>query len=255
MTHLIHRIAKIRQNMQKNRTLFWNYFDILRKVQYSYNRGGNMTSYRRNPNDFGHHYEFDADEERARRNYERARKKSTSGKPYRRKRNQIRMSKKDFLLRLKAIAGVTAVSTALLIGGGNIVISHIKDIIVRDEAKIEFYNDVIGPEKHRTDNGKYFFYDYQDIAEKLESAEDFDEAVYLLYSNIGEYQSSLVLEHTDFGSFQAYLESRGYENTDDFTKDMEQRLLINHEIDQKEEELRRMSEEHPETEIVGGKTL
>ncbi len=214
-----------------------------------------MTNYRRNSNDFGHHYEFEVDEERARRNYERMKKRSTSGKTLRRKRDYIRMSKKDFLLRLKAIAGITAVSTALLLGASNIAISQIRDIIVRDEAKLEFFEEVIVPEKHRTDNGKYFFYDYEDLAEKLENSEDFDEAVYLLFVNIGEYQTGLVLEHTEFGSFHAYLEKRGYETAEDFRKDMDQRILINLEINQKEEELKRMSEEHPETEIVGGKAL
>ena len=214
-----------------------------------------MTSYRRQARDFGHHYEIEIDEEKARRNYERARKKSTSGKPSMRRREQIRMSKKDFLQRLKAVAGVAAVSTVLLIGVGNLTFNQIRDIIVRDEAILEFKADYISPETHRTDDGKYYFYDYEDIADKMKESEDFDESVYLLYSNVGENQTSLVLEHTDYGSFQSYLEQRNYENAEDFKKDMEKRIIINLEMDEKEEELRRMAEEHPNTEIMGGKSL
>lgn len=177
--------------------------------------------------------------------YERMKKKSTSGRASSKKnRRKISMKYSDYIKSLKIVAGAAAVATGIAISSIGAAYSNIADQLTIMELSGEFYGDVISPETHRTADRENYFYDYGDIAKKIEEYEDFDEAVYLLYANIDEYQTGLVLQHTDYGSFTHYKEVKGYKDTKDFSKDMRHRVLLSEEIKEKEAELRLMQEEH-----------
>ena len=86
-----------------------------------------------------------------------------------------------------------------------------------------------------------------DIAKKVEQSDNVDQSIYFVERNIGEYQTNLVLEHTGFKSLDNYLRMRGYDSIDEFEKDMSKRLVLEGKQSENENELKRMSEQHPET--------
>ena len=195
---------------------------------------------------------------RNRENYERMRENSLSERSAERIRERReKISREEQKSRMRILAGAVAVCVALAIGAGSMAVRGIQDRMTIDELSHDFQAEVIGPETHRTNDNTGYFYDYNDIANKIEDSDNIDEAIYLLDLNIGDYQTGLVLEHTDFKSFTHYKEVRGYESTEDFQKDMYKRVLLSCEIDEKQAELQRMNEEHPQTVTIsydkGGK--
>jgi hypothetical protein len=181
--------------------------------------------------------------------YENMKKKSVTGQSTRRTRKKtITIEYDKFVKKMKVMIGTTAVVVAILAGTGPIVVSNaynkIVDNIQINELVQDFESNVIVNETHRTDDNEHFYYDYSDIAKKIENMEDFDKAVYLLDQSIGYYQTGKTLAHTDYGSFTNYLEEKGYADEDEFKKDMRQRILLENEIDKKQQELNRMQEEH-----------
>lgn len=177
--------------------------------------------------------------------YERMKKKSTSGRTSsNRKGKKVSMRYSDYIKSLKMIAGAAAIATGLAITAGGATVDYVSDQLTIRHLENDFNMEVVFPETHRTADRENYFYDYDDIARKLEEYGDFDEAVYLLNGAIGDYQTGLVLEHTDYESFTNYKEVKGYSDTDDFRKDMRRRVLLSEDIKEKEQELKMMQEEH-----------
>ena len=190
--------------------------------------------------------------------YEEMKKKSTTGENVQRTRKKVGMSRKEYVKRVKAIIAATSVTTLLSIGAASSLIGSIRDTMTLNKTIYDFKKEVIAPETHPTDDYAHYYYDYSDIAQKLEEAEDFNQAVYLLNENIGDYQTGQVLYHTEYGSFTNYKEEKGYASTDEFKKDMKKQVLLTEEIKDKERELEEMKQEHQastkvaETDLVDG---
>lgn len=209
-----------------------------------------MTEHRRNSEDFKYRYR---DNERAQRSFEEMRKRSTSGKKVRRMRNdRYRISREEFIERMKIVAASTAVATTLLLGLSNVAISSIRDIIVHETMRSEFQVEILSPETHRTNDGQGHFYDYEDIAKRIEDSDNYDDNVFFLYESVGDYQTNLVLEQTEYGGFSSYLESRGYsiDNLDEYKEQELDRIMKTNEVD-------KMLEEHPysDSDSRGGKQI
>lgn len=216
-----------------------------------------MSEQRRNSEEYRYRYR---DNDRAQRSFEEMRRRSTSGKKVRRMRNdRYRISREEFIERMKIVAASTAVATTLLLGISNAAISTIRDIIVHETMRSEFQVEILSPETHRTNDGQGHFYDYEDIAQRIENSDNYDDNVFFLYESVGDYQTNLVLEQTKFGSFTTYLESRGYsiDNLDEYKKQELNRLLKTEEVKKKEDEIEEMLADHPltDSDTLGGKQI
>lgn len=209
-----------------------------------------MTEHRRNSEDFRYRYR---DNERAQRSFEEMRKRSTSGKQVRRMRNdRYRISREEFIERMKIVAASTAVATTLLLGLSNVAISSIRDIIVHDTMRNEFQVEILSPETHRTNDGQGHYYDYEDIAKRIEDSGNYDDNVFFLYESIGEHQTNLVFEYLQEGEFSTYLQSRGYsiDNLSEYKDQETKRIIATNEVD-------KMLEDHPysDSDSRGGKQI
>ena len=175
---------------------------------------------------------------------EKLKQRSTSGGTGRRREKRITMQKSQYIKRLKVLVATSVISTMLALGIGNVIIENFQDSLTLSSLSRDFQMEVINPETHRTNDNKHYFYDYSDLAKYIKSMDNFDEGVYFLTDNIGDYQTGLVLKYTDYGSFTNYKEAKGYESTDAFRKDMQKRILVTEEIKEKEQELAKMQKEH-----------
>lgn len=160
--------------------------------------------------------------------YERIKKRSMSGdfvdrQQARKERRQIRMQKEEKLRRIRRV--VVAASFALMVAASPVLIHNFVDNRIMDSLVMDFKTEVIAPETHRTDDNQHYFYDEADIADKITSMDDIDEAVYLLQVNVGEHNTNQILEHTDYGSFDGFKEERGYESTEDFMRRTREHIL------------------------------
>ena len=186
-------------------------------------------------------------------NYERTKQNSTSGTPVKRSSSKkIKMTRREYVLRMKALIGTTAVVTMLGMGLTSKVVNAIKDRYVLNKARESFHEEIIKPETHPTITGEFFYYDYIDIGQKIDEMEDIDEGVYLLLEDIGEYYGNYAMNHTRYKSFDNYLDEKGYESMDEFKKDMRKQILVLDELRDKQDELREMKAEHQkdvETEV------
>lgn len=176
--------------------------------------------------------------------YEEMKRKSTNGEKSTRTGRKVGMSRKEYVKRVKRIIAATSVTTLLSIGAAAGLINNIQDTMTLNKTIYDFKKEVISPETHPTDDYANYYYDYSDIANNMKNWGDFDEAVYLLDENIGDYQTGLVLYHTEYGSFTNYKEEKGYASTDEFKKDMKKQVLLSEEIKDKEHELEEMKQEH-----------
>lgn len=182
----------------------------------------------------------DIDRER----YENLKKRSkNASKGHKKKDYKIQMRLSDYVKSLKIVGGACVISTLLAIGVGHQMIDNIKDAMVINSLVQDFNSEVIQPEAHRTNDNKNYFYDYQDIANYLNKMDDFDTGVYLLNSNIGDYQTGLVLGYTSYDSFTHYKEVKGYESTEDFRDNVRKKILLTEDIKEKEQELADMNSE------------
>ena len=183
--------------------------------------------------------------------YDEFENSSLSGESRARIKNRREKVKKEELSkRFRRLAISVAVVVSLAIGLTGTAINEIQDRMTIDNMARDYQVEVINPNTHRTDDGQHYFYDYSDIANEVVSAANSDDAIYLLDINIGDDQTDKVLSHTEYKSLDSYLDLRGYENSDEFQKDMRERLIIKSEINEKTNELERMNIDHPESTII-----
>lgn len=176
---------------------------------------------------------------------EQLRRKSLSGSDgVRSRERRIRMKYKDYVRSLKVLAVTTAVAVSLAIGAGTAAVHHIQDNITVNHLVSEFQRDCINHETHRTQDNEHYFYDYDDIADYCEEMGDFDLGIYLFDANTNDYQTGRVLAYTSYESLDGYLDAHGWEDADEWKKNMREKIVLNHEIEEKKEELRQMAEEH-----------
>lgn len=155
----------------------------------------------------------------------------------------------DYIKRVKIIVGSTALAVTLALGGGNLLVNKIKDRAALTTLKYDYYESVLKPEVHITDDKKNYWYDYGNIARNLENQEDFDEALYFLKAYIDDQpldsldQINSVLNYTEYKNFDNYKEIKGYESDQDYENDMKERALTKYERNQKQAELDKMQQE------------
>ena len=172
--------------------------------------------------------------------------------------HRIKMSEEEYRQRLKYIAAAVAVATALAIGAANALVSDLQERFYIDTIGHNFHTNVISTNTYRTDDGQHYFYATKDIADAIENSNNTDEDIYLLVLEIGEYQTDLVLQNTEFKSLENYLRMRGFNSLDDFSNDARKRIILESDIKNHQDELQRMNQEHPKTVTinvggVGGK--
>ena len=173
------------------------------------------------------------------------RKRSTSGSSARRDPNRrIRMKYGDYKKSLKITAIATAVAVSLAIAGGTHYVDKVKDNVYLGQMGQDFRTEYIVPETHRTNDNQHYFYDYMDIAHHMKESENFDELVYLLTATLGDYQADQVMVYTDYKGLDNYLEQHNFEDSKEFIKVMEEKVLAEKDIEEQAKEMNQMLEDH-----------
>ncbi len=179
-------------------------------------------------------------------NYQRMERNSTSGGTVR--RNNVRRKTKRSVShkKIKRFLSAAVIGAGITIGISNLT-DKMVDNAVMNGVVSDFHSEVINPETHRTADRENYFYDYVDILQEMKEMDNFDEAVFLLNRCIGENQTDRVLAYTEFESLNDYVVSRGYEDVKDFDKNIKEQILLEEEINDKQEELNRMLDNGNET--------
>lgn len=126
------------------------------------------------------------------------------------------------------IATTTAVKVADKLHENSIVYSQTAD----------FRKDVMAPNTHPTENGKYYWYDYEEIAEALvEDGKDFSAELYKTYYSIGEEQTNRVLECTDYGTLEDYAKNSGFKSVSKWADNEREKVLLQYELNEMHGEL------------------
>lgn len=183
------------------------------------------------------------DDERYRRLKENSYRQGTGT----RKREVIKVDVEKFKKALISIVVAVSIATAGLIAGGTHVVNTLKESMVVGENIRDFQVEVISPETHRTLDNEHYYYDYDDIARHMEDRGQFDNDVYYLIANIGEFQANRVMKYTDYESIDNYLSTNGYEDTEQFLDHQRQEIVAQEELDEKQAELDRMQSEFGNT--------
>lgn len=152
------------------------------------------------------------------------------------------------------ISLVVAVSlaTAGLIGGGAHVVNELKEAMVVGEYISEFQRDIINNETHRTLDNEHYYYDYDDIARHMEDRGQFDNDLYCLIKNVGDFQANRVMKYTDYESLDNYLSTNGYEDVEEFLNHQRDEIVLIEEVSKKQSELDQMNSEFGNTTINEG---
>lgn len=169
-----------------------------------------------------------------------------------RKREVIKVDVEKLKKALISIVVAVSIATAGIIGGGAHVVNTLKESMVVGENIRDFQVEVISPETHRTLDNEHYYYDYDDIARHMEDRGQFDNDVYYLIANIGEFQANRVMKYTDYESIENYLSTNGYEDTEQFLDHQRQEIVAQEELDEKQAELDQMNNEFGNTTINEG---
>lgn len=172
-------------------------------------------------------------------NYQRMYNNSVNGNNARRTHKRKKTKYGTTHKKLKLILGAAVVGAAVTVGITNFT-TQMRDNAVVNGLVAEFDESVINKETHRTDDHEGYYYDYIDIAQTIKEMENFDEGVYCLVQTIGENHANRVLEYTDYESFANYKEVNGYEDTEEFKKDIRKKILLEDDIENNKQELERM---------------
>ena len=179
----------------------------------------------------------------------RLKEKSLNGSSGTRKQSNIIRIKKDKFKRAVAIYTLAiALATGTIIGGGSKVVHNIQDGLVVSEMVFDFQRDCINHETHRTLDNEHYYYDYNDIIRYIEeNEEDFDVGVYLFYRNTSEYQTERLMQSSTYHSMDQYLQEHHYESFSDWAEATRKKAVLMHEVDEREQELQDMAQEHGNT--------
>ena len=184
--------------------------------------------------------------------YRRLRENSYKEGTGTRKREVIKVDVEKLKKALISIVVAVSIATAGIIGGGAHVVNTLKESMVVGENIRDFQVEVISPETHRTLDNEHYYYDYDDIARHMEDRGQFDNDVYYLIANIGEFQANRVMKYTDYESIEKYLSTNGYEDTEQFLDHQRQEIVAQEELDEKQAELDQMNNEFGNTTINEG---
>ena len=185
------------------------------------------------------------------------RKKSTSGNIGEKKEHPMRITREEYLRKIKLYIGLTAIGVAISIGGGKLLADKLHDKLTVNTTRKVYYDDLIGNGKdesernwHPTDEGGSIWYDYGEIAHDLKNLNadnkhevEFDIGVSSLIEHLGEEQTDTVLRYTDYEGLKEFLNAKGYNDSDSFQQEMDNEIVLNSKISKQERELRDMRNE------------
>lgn len=170
-------------------------------------------------------------------------KASLEGSSGKRTDRRISMKMSDYKRTLKALAAAVAISASIVIGGGAAAYNYLQNNAYVNNMTFQFRKEIISPETHRTDNNKYYFYDYMDIAKKIKESDDFDLGVYLFFRATDETQTDRVLAYTEYKDLHSYITVRGWKDADEWKKEMRKYIVLTGQIAEKKEELDNMQKD------------
>lgn len=154
----------------------------------------------------------------------------------------------------RAKVAITVLCTLCIMIGGGLTAAGINAVNDIQENQIlysyssEFRSNAISNNTHRTQNNKYYYYDYDDINDYMaREGADYSQEAYLAYRNLGEHQMDRLFSEGDgehkIDSLQEFAESEGYATVDDWAQAEREQLLAEHKIKESQAELKAMTDE------------
>lgn len=194
---------------------------------------------------------------------EEMRRKSLSGSSAKRTRNKkVKVPKKSFRKKLLKLVAIAAVAAGLTIGGIH-KINDIKDQLIVNEQASEFYSEVMANTQQRLqstdENPNNWGYDHYEINNRIEENEyDYDEALYFFLINLDHNKTynmdTLIQCGRQYEDYADFLKQNGYENSEDFKKTMKKKVILESEIDERNQELSEMYKEHGTNKVQASNT-
>lgn len=160
---------------------------------------------------------------------------------------RVTISRHDYIKRMVAIATASATVALSALGISKRAIEEYNEVVYISKYVNTFKREVIMPERHPTEDHLNYFYDYSDIGDKIEESDNIDEAVFCMLRAIGEYQTNRVLGTTDYKSLSTFITMRGYSDVDDFKKQATYMIMLDKEIEEKQQELDQIIQKHDES--------
>lgn len=154
----------------------------------------------------------------------------------------------------RAKAAVAVMCTLCIMIGGGLTAAGISAVNDIQENQIlysyssEFRTNAINNNTHRTQNNKYYYYDYDGINDYMaREGADYSQEAYLAYRNLGEHQMDRLFSEGDgehkIDSLQEFVESEGYATVNDWAHAEREQLLAEHKVKETQDELKAMTDE------------
>lgn len=152
--------------------------------------------------------------------------------------------KNDTIARRLGALGLACLVTAGIAGSAKMINTFYHNSIVNPHV-ISLRQNVVSPNTHRTDNGLYYFFDYDDISEYLKvEGEDFSKRLYIMVECIGQYQVDRVLDYVDgVDSVEDYAQANGFESVDKWKETEFKKLVLEKKIDKAKKDVGEVQEE------------
>lgn len=175
------------------------------------------------------------------KSYQNMVKNSTSGQPTKAKPKKMKKVNKN---RVKQSL-LTLCCTCMIIGaiasqGIKSLVKGVSDSFEIGDAIQQFQVEAVSDNTFRVDSGRHHDYHYDKIAEHVKTDED----VYLCYRTMGQYTDRVLQYVEGVESIDHFLETRNYENKEEWIKVSNQQILLKNDISSKQEELNKMTEEY-----------
>ena len=172
-------------------------------------------------------------------------------------RNNITKKKKR-ISKVERMRRKLLVCAACLVIGG-VAVDKIDDVISKmeqnaivNDQKGDFAMDVINEHTHRTSDNSGYYRNYDKIANDITNSNgDFSRNLYFTYSIIGEEETNSVLAYTQYNDIETFLNKNNYSSTDEWVKDEKKEIILEHNMNIKQNELSKMQGEYNEL-ISGG---
>lgn len=170
-------------------------------------------------------------------------KNSISGpKTSSKKTKTITINKEKFKRKLVTLCLACTIFGAIAANSINALAKGVSDGYEVSKMCSEFKTEVVAPNTHRNDHDvTTFFYDYNEIAEKVNSDED----VYKLYNSMRTDYFNKAISYVDgSNSLDEYAKKHNYEDANDFCKQTRDKMILEKDVKEKQAEINKMQEEH-----------
>ena len=178
---------------------------------------------------------------------ERLIKRSTTGNRTKAKPRTVKVYADRLKVAIIGLAMLCTVGGAVLTNVASNIHDSWQESQIVHEASMDFRKNAITDNTKRTQNNKYYYYEYDDIHDYIaRDGADYSQEVYLAYNNLGEHQMDRLFDEGVYGgpdSLQEFVEDEGYKTVDDWAEAERAQLLLEHELDEKRDELRKMTGE------------